>query len=86
MQPGGKCGIYRYRPRLCRTYPLLPFFAAPKVLPGCGYRVRRRGLGHSAKLPIVGAHVGVHHPTPPTRPHDTALEHEEDFRLVDLNK
>ena len=82
LQPGGRCGIYRFRPRLCRTYPVLPFFAPPKVLPGCGYRVRRRGLVGSARLPVVDAHVGVLHETPPTRPDDQALEHAEDFVLV----
>lgn len=83
LTDGGRCGIYRYRPRLCRTYPLLPFFKAPSILPGCGYRVRRRGLNGSHRLPIVSPHVAVHHPTPPTRRNDTALEHEEDFRLVE---
>ena len=82
LQTDGKCGIYRFRPRLCRTYPVLPFFAPPKVLPGCGYRVKLRGMGHHRRLPIVEAHVGMHHPTPPRRPNATALEHEEDFRLV----
>ena len=86
LQPGGKCGIYRFRPRLCRTYPLLPYFAAPKILPGCGYRVRRRGLKGNARLPVLDAHVGVLHPTPPTRKGDKALEHAEDFTLVDLSR
>lgn len=81
LQPGGRCGIYRFRPRLCRTYPVLPFFAPPKVLPGCGYRIKRRGLSGHAGLPVVDAHVGVLHETPPTRPHDGALEHPEDFVL-----
>lgn len=84
LTDGGKCGIYRFRPRLCRTYPLLPFFKPPQVLPGCGYRIKRRGLGHSARLPIVSPHVGVHHPTPPTRPDDRVLEHEEDYRLIEM--
>jgi hypothetical protein len=78
----GRCGIYRLRPRLCRTYPLLPYFRAPKILPGCGYRVRLRGMGTAARLPIVEAHVGTHHPTPIRRPNDGALEHAEDFVLT----
>lgn len=82
LRADGRCGIYRLRPRLCRTYPLLPFFDAPKILPGCGYRVVLRGLGAHAGLPIVEPHVGTHHPTPPTRDDDHALEHAEDFILV----
>lgn len=80
----GRCGIYRLRPRLCRTYPLLPYFEAPKLLPGCGYRVVLRGLGQSPRLPIVQPHVATHHPTPIRRPNDGALEHAEDFELVAL--
>lgn len=80
----GRCGIYRLRPRLCRTYPLLPYFAPPKLLPGCGYRVVLRGLGQSPRLPIVRPHVGMHHATPIRRPNDTALEHEEDFVLTEV--
>lgn len=79
----GRCGIYRLRPRLCRTYPLLPYFAAPKLLPGCGYRVVLRGMGQAPGLPIVQPHVAMHHPTPIRRPDDGALEHEEDFVLVE---
>ena len=81
----GRCGIYRLRPRLCRTYPLLPYFEAPKLLPGCGYRTVLRGLKQSSRLPIVGAHVAMHHPTPVRRPNDGALEHAEDFMLVDVS-
>lgn len=83
LQPSGRCGIYRWRPRLCRVYPVLPFFAAPKLLPGCGYRTRLRGLRAHPKLPILGGgHVGVHHPTP-LPIDDGRLERKEDFVLVD---
>jgi hypothetical protein len=82
IQTDGRCGIYRLRPRLCRTYPLLPYFTAPRLLPGCGYRVVLRGLGHHPGLPIVGKVVGMHHATPIQRPGDGALEHAEDFVLV----
>lgn len=83
VKQDGGCGIYRWRPRLCRVYPLLPFFSPPKLLPGCGYRTALRGLKTHPRLPIVGGgHVGVHHPTP--LPHKAGvLEHPEDFVLVD---
>lgn len=83
LKQDGGCGIYRWRPRLCRVYPLLPFFAPPKILPGCGYRTVVRGLRAHPRLPILGGgHVGVHHPTPLPQ-QEGVLEHAEDFVLVD---
>jgi Fe-S-cluster containining protein len=34
----GKCGVYRWRPNVCRNYPLVEYFREPRLLPGCGYR------------------------------------------------
>lgn len=83
LQPNGGCGIYRWRPRLCRVYPVLPFFTAPKLLPGCGYRTRLRGLNAHPRLPVLGGGaVGVHHPTPQPA-EDGQLEREQDFVLID---
>ena len=83
LKSDGGCGIYRWRPRLCRVYPLLPFFRPPQLLPGCGYRTAVRGLKNHPRLPVLGGgHVGVHHPTP--LPHaDGELERAEDFVYVD---
>ncbi|MDD5593801.1 MAG: YkgJ family cysteine cluster protein [Candidatus Margulisbacteria bacterium] len=33
----GKCGNYRFRPNVCRNYPLVDYFEEPKLLPGCGF-------------------------------------------------
>lgn len=66
LQTDGRCGIYRYRPFICRNYPLIPFFEPPRPLPGCGYRVAARAVAQGAQrlsLPIVNATVAVHHPT-----------------------
>ena len=37
LTPQGKCGNYRWRPNVCRNYPLIDYFKEPKLLPGCGY-------------------------------------------------
>ena len=68
LRSDGRCGIYRYRPRLCRNYPVLPFFGPPMLLPGCGYRVAPRVVDRMrppSSLGIVNAHTEVHHPSPP---------------------
>jgi len=33
----GKCTVYRWRPNVCRNYPLVDYFKEPKFLPNCGY-------------------------------------------------
>jgi Fe-S-cluster containining protein len=43
LEADGRCGRYRLRPLFCRTYPEVPLVGRPLVLPGCGYRFRRRG-------------------------------------------
>jgi len=87
LRSDGRCGIYRYRPLICRNYPVLPFYEAPPILPGCGYRVVLRELDKATprkSLPIVNAHVAVHHPTPP-RDHAFGEEAPEEFHLVDVS-
>ena len=32
-----QCSIHKFRPFMCRRYPIVNFFGKPKVLPGCGY-------------------------------------------------
>lgn len=77
LRSDGRCGIYRYRPLLCRNYPVRPFFGPPSVLPGCGYQYARRevaAMQRRASLPILNPGVVVHHPTRaepgPDQPHD----------------
>ena len=33
----GKCLVYRWRPSVCRNYPLLDYFKEPRFLDDCGY-------------------------------------------------
>ncbi|MBK8014677.1 MAG: hypothetical protein IPK13_25410 [Deltaproteobacteria bacterium] len=48
LQPDGRCGEYRIRPRICRTYPEVPLEGPGMVLKGCGYGFEQRAmLGHS---------------------------------------
>lgn len=92
LQSDGRCGIYRYRPRLCRNYPVLPFFEAPKLMPGCGYIVVPRGIALAAKtggrasLRILNATPAVHHPTPDRNGRRPGQESHDDYHLVDWEK
>lgn len=38
----GKCGVYCWRPNVCRNYPLVDYFDEPKFLPGCGFTAVKR--------------------------------------------
>jgi hypothetical protein len=37
LTPDNKCGDYRWRPNICRNYPLVDYFKEPQLLPGCGF-------------------------------------------------
>jgi hypothetical protein len=87
LQSNGRCGIYRFRPFLCRHYPVLPFFKEPAVLPGCGYCVLPRVVSKMRahpRLPILNPRVAVHHPSPVYLRHDskTFKDLDEHFILV----
>ena len=87
LKTDGRCGIYRYRPLICRNYPVLPFFEPPRLLPGCGYKVVPRVVGRlrgRASLRIINPMVAVHHPTPPRRP-PGADEEPGDYHWVDAS-
>lgn len=67
LTPSGRCGIYRHRPLLCRNYPVLPYYEAPVLLPGCGFTAVPRVVTQMrtrAGLRILNPRVAVHHPTP----------------------
>jgi hypothetical protein len=83
LRADGRCGIYRWRPLLCRNYPAVPFFDPPPLLPGCGFHAVPRvvvQMKDRPSLPIVNPQVAVHHPSPPD-PQECLPEH---FELVEL--
>lgn len=48
LKKNGRCGIYHFRPMICRKWPIIEAFAKPRILKGCGYhilqeRVKKRG-------------------------------------------
>ena len=88
LQTDGRCGIYRHRPRICRNYPVLPYFKAPQLLPGCGYVVVPRvvdAMQRPKSLPILNPIPAIHHPTPLPRAKDELGERFEDYELVDVD-
>lgn len=83
LQSDGRCSIYRFRPLLCRNYPLVPFYHEPRLLPSCSYSVAPRVVAEMKphpKLPIINSQVAVHHPSAPPR----HLPEAEDFHQVDI--
>lgn len=86
LQDDGRCGIYRYRPFICRNYPVIPWFTAPRPLPGCGYQVAPKVVAKMQKrasLPILNPVVAVHHPTRPGGRRREELP--EDYHRVDMS-
>lgn len=82
LRADNRCGIYWRRPLFCRTYPVLPYYDAPKLLPQCSYRVASRVVSEMkprSSLPILNPTVAVYHPTP-----DGELVTEDDFELVEM--
>ena len=79
----GRCGIYHFRPLLCRNYPRVPQMGRPRLLPNCSYQYAPRVVAQMQSrrsLPIVNAHVAVHHPS-----RSEPSEHRpEDFHQVDI--
>lgn len=85
LQTDGRCGIYRYRPFICRNYPVRPYFHAPPILPGCSYQVRPRVLRDVKERPslrILNPRVAVHHST--RLGGREREEQSEDFEMVAL--
>lgn len=75
----GKCGIYRFRPFICRNYPVVPYYNMPPILPGCGYVAIPRVVATMRPrtgLAILRPHVAVHHPSPVERDVDLPEHYE----------
>jgi Fe-S-cluster containining protein len=42
LTENGTCGDYRWRPNVCRNYPLVDFFDEPALFDTCGYKAKLR--------------------------------------------
>lgn len=42
LKKDGSCGHYRYRPLVCRQWPMVEHFGTPRILKGCGFKVEKR--------------------------------------------
>lgn len=38
LQKDGKCGAYKLRPMICRSWPRIEYFGHPQILKGCGFQ------------------------------------------------
>jgi len=43
LNKDGSCRHYRFRPNVCRKWPLIEYFGYPRALKGCGFEAMRRG-------------------------------------------
>lgn len=54
LQKDGRCGHYRWRPTVCRQWPLIEYWGVPRRLKGCGFRaVPRERQDKKGKLRII---------------------------------
>ena len=37
LKKDGSCGDYRFRPIICREWPIISHFGSPRILKGCGF-------------------------------------------------
>ena len=42
LRPDGTCGDYKWRPNVCRNYPLVDFFDEPALFDTCGYKAIKK--------------------------------------------
>ena len=42
LQKNGSCSKHFFRPKVCRTWPVIEIFGYPKILKGCGYQAELR--------------------------------------------
>lgn len=52
LKKDGSCSNYFFRPKVCRTWPLIAHFGYPKVLKGCGYQIKVRS-SYAKKYPSL---------------------------------
>ena len=53
LKKDGRCGGYRLRPTVCRTWPRIEYFGRPQTLKGCGFSAKPRKSNRRSKLPIL---------------------------------
>lgn len=47
LKKDGSCSNYHLRPTVCRTWPMIEYFARPRILKGCGFKAVPRKKGSS---------------------------------------
>ncbi|MBS0627855.1 MAG: YkgJ family cysteine cluster protein [Verrucomicrobia bacterium] len=50
LRKNGTCSNHFFRPKVCRSWPLISHFGYPKVLKGCGYQIKLRS-SYAKKYP-----------------------------------
>ena len=40
LQKNGSCSRHFFRPKICRTWPVIKIFGTPRILKGCGYQAK----------------------------------------------
>jgi hypothetical protein len=71
LRSDNRCGIHKWRPFICRNFPVIPWFEPPKILPYCSYQVAAEPvtkMQQRQSLRILNSQVSVHHPSPDLGP------------------
>lgn len=42
LRENGSCSNHFFRPKVCRSWPMIKYFGYPKILKGCGYKAKLR--------------------------------------------
>ena len=45
QNPDGSCKVYKWRPNICRNYPIVDYLDKPVLYDFCGYRAKLRDSG-----------------------------------------
>ncbi len=40
LKKNGSCSRYFFRPKVCRSWPIIEIFGVPRILKGCGYQAK----------------------------------------------
>lgn len=50
LQKNGSCSRHFFRPKVCRSWPVIEIFGFPRILKGCGYQAKIKA-SHAKKYP-----------------------------------
>lgn len=81
LRPDNRCGIYPYRPKLCREFPVTPLFGHGRLHKGCGFWFAKRSeLGTFQEALLAKQHDRERRDYLNQGPEKILFEHREALR------